>query len=88
LETLNDPTEDVIDPRTLPHQLRQQETWRKKHERRAIDRGRIYSGLGRKQLAGLEVLNTEKSWMKFNENMIVTSELVYKDEVFLDLRYM
>jgi hypothetical protein len=26
--------------------------------------------------------------MKFNENMIVTSELVYQGEVFLDLRYI
>lgn len=40
------------------------------------------------QLACLEVLNTEIIWMKSNENIIVTSELIYKDKVFLNLRNM
>jgi hypothetical protein len=40
------------------------------------------------QLEGFEVLNTEKMWMKFNENVVITSELVDRYKVFLDLRGM
>jgi hypothetical protein len=40
------------------------------------------------QLAGVKVLNTEKIRMKFNENVIVTSKLVYRYEIFLDFRKM
>lgn len=34
------------------------------------------------QLAGFEVLNTEKIWVKFNKNVIVTGELIYRNEIF------
>jgi hypothetical protein len=40
------------------------------------------------QLAGLEVLNTENIWMKFIENLIVTSELIDRYKIFLYLRDM
>jgi len=34
------------------------------------------------QLAGFEVLNTEKIWVKFNKHMINTGELIYRNEIF------
>jgi len=40
------------------------------------------------QLAGVEVLNTEKIGMKINKNMIVTCELIYRYKVFLNFRNM
>jgi len=56
-------------------------------------RGRLWIEAGstralEEQLAGVKVLNTEKLRMKFNENVIVTSKLVYRYEILLDLRNM
>jgi len=40
------------------------------------------------QLAGFEVLNIEKIWVKFNKNVIATGELIYRNEIFLYFRNM
>jgi hypothetical protein len=40
------------------------------------------------QLASFEVLNIEKIWVKFNKNMIVTGELIYRNDISLYFRKM
>jgi len=53
----------------------------------AMDIGRTYSGLGG-AACGIGSPNTEKSGMKFNENMVISSELVDRNKILLNLRNM
>jgi len=41
------------------------------------------------ELPSWNILNTEKKiGMKFNENMVISSKLVYRNKIFLNLRNM
>jgi hypothetical protein len=40
------------------------------------------------QLPSWKILNTEKGGMKFNENMVIFSEFVDRNKIFLNLRNM
>jgi len=78
---------DAIDPRILFHQRKQQETWKRNIWGWPRIKAELTRALEEEQLSW-NVLNIEKIGMKFNENMVIFSELIYRNKIFLNLRNM